>query len=205
MKTVGVRCPRCANLEQVDSTATSARCPSCAARWRWAICGTCDELNVPFEWDEAWRCRSCGATNRSWWRTPDAARREPAIRRRRAKEAESGLRPYLIGAGVLVVVLVIGVIYAIPHTSAAEKRRQASGPACITFDKLKSEEANGSLGLAEVRSRADAIARAAVPGTTALNGAAQRLLAAATSTGPGSDDFLAAETAMDEACEAARR
>src|SRR3954453_23594364 len=96
-KTVGVRCPRCSRMEQVATTAVAARCPGCAARWRWAICSSCDVIGLPYEWDEAWRCKGCGTTVRSWWRTDDAYRYEAEVRRRRAKDADSGLTPWIIG------------------------------------------------------------------------------------------------------------
>ena len=205
MKPVRVRCPRCADLEHVAATATAARCKACAARWRWAACQSCDTMQMPFEWDESWRCNQCGVVQRSWWRTPDADSTGRAVAQRRAKEADSGLKPWLAGVAALVALLVVGGVLSIPHTSAADRRRQAARPACGAFAALKSKDASGALSADDLRRQAGAIAGRAAPSVPAVRSAAQQLYVATASVtdGPGTDGFLAAESALDDACEAA--
>lgn len=163
-------------------------------------------MNLPFEWDEVWRCTRCAALVRSWWRMPDfdAQRIERDVVRARAKEADPGLKPWLAGAAVLVAVAVVAVVLSIPRSSGLQKRRQASRPACLLFTQMRSAEAAGSLTEDQVRDEATGIARAAEPGTAAVIDAAHQLVTAAFNSGPGTDQFLAAETAMQDACDATK-
>jgi hypothetical protein len=196
--TTSVRCLSCRADQEVALQATGYRCTTCTRVWRWAVCGSCDELSVTLARQESWRCRSCGASTRSWWRTPDAPRQaiEVANRRRldaakhRRTQAQAALRRQrarlIAGAGavglIVAAVLVVGRLNATGDDVAVN----TSAATCAAFHDLEADIARNAVPPAAIRTRLDELARNAADAEDAVRIGAERL---ASSGRPGDATF----------------
>lgn len=202
-----VRCPSCRTTQQVADDATGYRCGNCDKVWRWGVCTSCDHLSLTMARQESWRCTSCGAYSRSWWRTATAPREAQEVTRRRRAEAAERERQRVLAlarrrrwklvlAGVIVVVLagVSALIYSSDDAGTPAERTRAT---CSTWTRLKSDIANGSLTGAQLDA---ALAELAAGAELADNSVALAAEALADAGRPGTATYLVASTQLSDAC-----
>lgn len=205
-----VDCPSCRRRQPVPIRATGFGCVSCAKVWRWSVCGGCDHLSLNLARQESWRCRHCGASTRSWWRTATATRDAEAIIRRRQSETADQRRArafralrrwrwHLVLAGVAAAVAAGGVVIV----SGDDGRAAAGGPTravCASFDDVRTQAADARTDPAALRSSIDFLAASALDATDAVRTAAQRFAA---SGRPGDETFATALGDLARACAGA--
>ena len=206
---VPVRCLSCRSVQEVALAATAYQCTSCRKVWRWAVCDGCDELSATLARQESWRCRSCGASTRAWWRTAEAPRRAVEVadrrrvqatrlRRRGITRAIGRQRTKLVVAAV-VAALVAAVLVLVGRIdqSADDAIRDSSAVTCSAFRSLDRDLAGGGLPAAALRSRLGELAAGAADADDAVRVAAERFAA---SGQPGDPPFEEARTELARRC-----
>lgn len=198
-RTVGVVCPRCATTQPVPVAAVAHECARCNWEWRFAICGTCDTVACSLEYLESWRCESCHAFNRSWWKTADAEREAALVaERRRVENARHPGRR--LAVGVVIVALVIGAIwYVVPRQSTHQREQAAARTACRHYDQVRRDEASGTLSRVELLRQLGTL-DAEAAGAPAEVRDAVTALADAARKGTDRPAFPGAMTALGDAC-----
>lgn len=205
-----VPCRSCRQRQPVPIRTTGFVCASCAKVWRWAVCEGCDRLSLNLARQESWRCRHCGASSRSWWRTPTATRDGAAIAARRQAETADVQRARLVTAlrrwrwklaltGVAAIVAAGGVVIV----SGDDGRAAAGGPSravCTSFGDVRVQAADARTDPAALRSSIDALAASALDATAPVRTAAQRFAA---SGRPGDETFATALGDLARACAGA--
>lgn len=203
-----VACLTCRATQEVALGATGYRCRSCTRVWRWAVCESCDELAVTLARQESWRCRSCGAATRSWWRTPVAGRRAFEVADRRRVDAAGARRTRVAGtvrrqrgrviAGVVLVVLVGAfVLLAGRVGTGGDAETGARAETCGAYRELAGDLAGGGLSPGALRARLEELADGAAGADDAVRIGAERLAA---SGRPGDPAFEEAKAALDRLC-----
>lgn len=202
-----VRCPKCRTTQHVADDASGFVCESCSAVWRWAACAGCDVVSLTFARQESWRCTSCGASTRSWWRTATAPRdgqqlrdrrRDEAATRRRAAAYEKARRRRwkVLAAGVAVIVAASVAATIVTKRSSADAAR---GSGARTCDAYVSSNFTTSADPAEVRRDLDELAAIADTAPDDIRLPAQRLAAAGR---PGDPTFEDARRVLTSVCRA---
>lgn len=196
-----VVCPRCTTSQSVPIDAVAHECARCSWEWRFAICGTCDTVACTLEYLESWRCRSCGAFNRSWWKTADSAREAVVVAQRRRVDNATHRGRWVAAAVAVLAALVAAVWFVIPRQSAEQREQEAARAACRHFDQLRRDEASGTLTRGGLLEEIDALGTEAAAAPPAVRAAASELAAAA-GTDTDGPRFAAAVTSMGDACRA---
>ncbi|HEX2851533.1 MAG TPA: hypothetical protein VHN98_13315 [Acidimicrobiales bacterium] len=204
----GAQCPACSAWFGVPSEATGFRCRSCERAWRWGICQSCDQLSLTPEKQDSWRCQLCGHFTRSWWQAPAPAahraavvdRRKRTLKRledqRRKAEKRHNRRMYLVAGALATILLAMGLVTAIRRPPAAS---DVGHGVCAQFGHLKTDIVNGTASRDEVSSRIDTLVKAAAKAPPKVASAAAELKDAGP---PGTAQFLVAQTALSDACDA---
>lgn len=197
---IEVSCLSCRSRQDVSVAATGYRCRTCTRVWRWATCDACGQLEVTLARQESWRCRECGATTRSWWRTPGARRHAETITDRRQVEAAEERRARALAAlrrqrtrlvvGVVVAALLIAFVVVAGRVgrSADDTLDATSAATCAAFDDLAADLAANSVPPAALRARLDELAVSAADADEGLRIAAERLAASGRPGDPTFDD-----------------
>lgn len=205
--TAAVRCRSCRSMEPVSIAATGYRCRSCARVWRWAVCPSCNELDLTFARQESWRCTSCGTGTRSWWRTANAPNESVAvverkrleagrIRRRRALDFGRRYRTVIV-ASVVTLAIAVTAAVTVPRLAADDRATEGASATCADFRTLQADLDRNSIPPAALRSRLDALAAGAAEADDAVRIGAERLAA---SGRPGDQAFEEAKARLDRLC-----
>jgi hypothetical protein len=204
-----VRCPQCRQTTPWPDDVTRFRCHDCDRAWRWATCEDCDALALAVERQESWRCGACNHVTRAWWRTPTARRdaelivvrrRDEVVRIERAR-VRAGVRKRrwkIIAGGVVGLVGVLGFVVFV--RTAEPTKAGATAVTCSHFDRLRTSMATSTLGISEVYAE---VAQLKAESGSADPHVQQGVVALAVAGRPGTADFLVAQTALADACEAA--
>ena len=205
--TAPVRCRSCRSTQPVSIAATGYRCDTCRRVWRWAVCPSCDHLELAFARQESWRCSSCGTGTRSWWRTVNAPNESVAvadrkrldagrIRRRRVLDAGRRYRTAaaLVAAGLA---LVLAAAIALPRLAEDDTATEQATSTCADFRALEADLTQGAVAPASLRGRLDDLATGAAEAAEPVRIGAERLAA---SGRPGDAAFEEARTALAAAC-----
>lgn len=198
-RTATAVCPRCSKQQRVPVAAVAHECERCLWEWRFAICGTCDTLVCILEYLESWQCQSCSTFNRSWWKTADAGRDAMVVAERRRIENVTHPGRRLVAGGGAVALLVASIWLVIPRESPEERAEAAADRACRRFDRLRRDEASGTLAREALLQQVQAVAAEAAAAPGAVRAASARVDGAARS-GTDSPAFDAAMTSMEDAC-----
>ena len=206
---VPVRCPQCREVHVVPLQSTRFVCRTGEAAWRWTVCEQCHELLMTTERQESWRCTKCQYANRSWWRTPAAAREASVVVARRGHQAvleerakvRAGMRKRrwkLIALGVVAALTAVGIVVGV--RMAEPGRARSTAVACASFERLRADLANGTVDAAQLEGALEALESESVGAEPNVVKAVFNLGAAGP---PNTSAFLVARTAVADACAAA--
>jgi hypothetical protein len=204
-----IRCPQCRQTRLWSDDVTRFRCDDCDRAWRWATCSECDALALAVERQESWRCGECDHVNRAWWRTSTARReallvvahrRDAAVQVERAR-VRAGMRRRrwkIIAGGIVGLLAALGFVVVV--RSAEPTRTSATAITCDHFERLSTALATNAIGVTEVKAEVQQLEAESAEADGPVQEGVVALAVAGT---PGTAEFLVAQTALADACEAA--
>ena len=193
-RTEQMRCPKCADMQEVTQGSVSHRCTACRAVFWWALCGGCSGLQRVPDSVESWHC-GCGSWNRSWWRTPDRDAAAASVASRRAEGSRLLPRPSRATVFAFLAAFFVAGALSIQFGGASSSdAADSAAPACAAFRDYRSRITAGA------SPSADAVVHAAQSAPNDVREAARRLADTRASGDP--DAQLAAISAMAALCPA---
>jgi hypothetical protein len=158
------------------------------------------------ERQESWRCASCGAFTRSWWRTVGLVREAARVVARRKHEALAEERA-LVRAGMrkrrwkliaLAVVAALAAVGIVTGVHAAEPPAvTGTEAACAHLSRVQSGLAAGGFTSEQLEGELASLQR---DGEGADSDVARAFVDFRAAGQPGSSSFLVARTAASDAC-----